>query len=215
MASPRYHCAVCKVGRKKKGEKSKGSIAPSEAHELFNAFLQEITPSEGGVRLFKEVIKRTAHKRLEGVNQEIRDLRSRQTKIDNDIHEALQRVIEGDLSKEEKEFYIEGKQTQRNTLEDRILELQDIQTISETTIEYVCNFITQPAKLWRDASFEERQALQGIMFPNGFLFDIERRKFGTEGLSPLYSVATTEKAPEGANNSSMVTSRGIEPRLRE
>ena len=79
-----------------------------------------------------------------------------------------------------------------------------------STIEYVCNFITMPAKLWRDADIESKQAFQSMLFPNGFRFNLNDRKCGTEGLSLLYTVMSTKKAPKGADNSSLVRAERIE-----
>ena len=56
--------------------------------------------------------------------------------------------------------------------------------ITESQVEYVCNFMTMPAKMWRDAGFESEVALEKMIFPNGLEFDIKARKFGTEQISP-------------------------------
>lgn len=201
--SPRYHCTC-------KGVKS---LQPQEAHEIFAKFLEDITPTDNTVKLFKEIVKRTAHRQLGSVNAEIKALRDEQVKIDNDIEKALQRLLDGDMTPEEKDIYVGSRTKRRSDLDVSIMELEDVQKINESTIEYVCNFITMPAKLWRDADYESRVAFQRMLFPDGFVFDTNKKQCGTEGLSPLYSVITTKKEPSDAKDSSLVISRGIEPRL--
>lgn len=73
----------------------------------------------------------------------------------------------------------------RSQIEQQVVKLEKIQRINGTTIAYVCNFITKPGKLWRDAGLKTRQAFQKIMFPKGLHFDIVERKFGMEVLSSL------------------------------
>ena len=72
--------------------------------------------------------------------------------------------------------------------------------ITESQVEYVCNFMTMPAKMWRDAGFESKVAIEKMIFPNGLEFDIKARKFGTEQISPIFSVISPKKSPKGSNN---------------
>lgn len=58
--------------------------------------------------------------------------------------------------------------------------LYTIQQLNEDTIDYVCNFITMPAKLWRDSDYQSKQAFQKMMFPNGLSFNIKTKQFGTD-----------------------------------
>lgn len=199
--SPRYHCC----------EKGHGSIGIGEMHRLFVDFIQEITPTDGTVRLFKEVIKRTAAKKLSDTNAELAKCREGITTIDSKLNNALDALLEGKIDQNEKARYTKALTLQREELDRKILELEKIQRISESTIEYVCNFITKPAKLWLDSDLESRQAFQTTMFPNGLHFDIKEQKFGTDDLGPLYSVICNKKESNLDSHHSMVVPTGIEP----
>ena len=85
------------------------------------------------------------------------------------------------------------------------VELEKQQSLNETTIEYVCNFMNQPSKLWKDANLESKQALQKMMFPNGLHINLKTKKCRTEDLSPLFSIMANKKAPEGGNSEAMVS----------
>lgn len=80
-------------------------------------------------------------------------------------------------------------------------------------IEYICNFIPQPTKMWRDADLESKRAFQEILFPNVLHFDLKEKCCGTEDLSPLYSVICNKNEPNGSDSDNMVISAGVEPAL--
>lgn len=198
--SPRYHCTT----------KGHSSISTSEMHQLFIDFLNEIMPCEGTVRLFKEIVKRTAAKKLGDTNKELAKCREEVSDIDKKLVDALDALLEGKIDIEEKNRYSDVLTLKRLDLHKRIDELERSQNLNESTIEYVCNFMTKPAKLWKDADLETRQAFQNMMFPNGLHFNIKERKFGTEDLSPLFSVICNKKESDSDSNSHLVTSPRVE-----
>ncbi len=201
--SPRYHCC----------ERGHSSIGIAEMHQLFIDYINEITPTEGTVKLFKEIVKRTAAKKLGETNRDLAKNREDISEIDSKLNNALEALLEGKIDVSEKTRYSEALMEKRGQLEQTINELEKVQRINESTIAYVCNFITKPAKLWRDADLEARQAFQKTMFPNGLHFDIKERKFGTDDLGPLYSVICNKKESEADSNYSLVGPAGIEPAL--
>lgn len=73
------------------------------------------------------------------------------------------------ISYEEKEHFSKDLRSKRSEYETAIDKYERVQRLDENTIEYVCNFITTPAKMWKDSPLEARQAFQNILFPNGFI----------------------------------------------
>jgi site-specific DNA recombinase len=192
--SPRYHCC----------EKGHGSISIKEMHRLYVDFLDTLMPTDETIKLFKATLRRTAAKKLNDTNAELAECRNELSDIDTKLNEAVDALLEGKISQEEKDRYTGSQLARRSETERRIMELEKIQQVNESTIDYVCSFITKPAKLWMDASLESRQAFQTTMFPNGLHFNIGERKFGTEDLSPLYSVIGNKNEPETGSDSGMV-----------
>ena len=180
---------------------------------LFKEFLNEVTPTKGTVRLFKAIVRRTASQMLENVNKQLSPLRDQLSKIDDNMHIALQRYLDDDITKDEKEEYQNVLRTKRINIEGKIAELEDVQRLNEATIDYVCNFIDTPLRMWLDADIGTKIEFQRIVIPDGIEFDIKQEKFGTVGLSPLYRLKDIIKEPSTSDDSLMVTSRGIEPRL--
>lgn len=199
-ASPRYHCTT----------KGHGSIPIEEMHQLFVDFLEEITPSEGVIKLFKEIVKRTAAKKLGDTTRELAKCREAISDIDKKLIEAVDAMLEGRIGIDEKNRYSEALETKRQDLRREIDKLEQNQDLNEATIDYVCNFMTKPAKLWKDADLETKQAFQKMLFPKGLHFDIKNKIFGTDDLSPLFSVIDNKKESCDDSNSEMVTQERVE-----
>ncbi len=197
---PRYHCTT----------KGHSSVSTKEMHQLFIEFLEEIMPNDGTVKLFKEIVKRTAVKRLGNATKELTKCREEISDIDKKLVDALDAFLGGKIDADEKNRYTDALSLKRLELHNKIDELERVRSLNESTIEYVCNFITKPAKLWKDADLETKQAFQRIMFPNGLHFNIKERKFGTQDLSPLFSVICNKKESCNGSNSGMVTSPRVE-----
>ncbi len=201
--SPRYHCR----------DSRHGSVNILEAHNVFNNFLQQITPEDSTIKLFKEIVRRTAALKLGKINQEISTLENQKNALSDRRLKAINAFLDGAICQEEKDAVCDSIDKDKNIVELERERLSKIQKLNEATIDYVCNFITMPAKLWRDSNLEAKQAFQKMLFPNGLHINIKTRICGTEDLSPLFSVITTKKASEDASDSHMVTSAGIEPAL--
>ena len=201
----RYYCR----GGIKRGHGYESAKA-SEIHELFDDFLQQTTPTEGTIRLFKEVLKRVAAKKLGSANAKLSELAKEDSRLSDRKKSILDLLVDGKLSVDEKNEMITDIEEKRERLRLRRKELEDQQELNELTIEYVCNFMDKPVKLWRDANLESKRALQKLMFPNGLHIDLKAKKCRTEDLSPLYSVVNAKKEPKGSENSNMVISARVE-----
>ena len=181
------------------------------AHSLFNEFLQNVAPSDEILKLFKEITKRTAAKKLGEVNRELGELDRLREGVSDKINQILESVVDGLITVEEKDVMIEQQKKKRSKIEAEIERLKGTQRVSEATIEYVCNFMKKPAKLWRDADLEARRAFQHIMFPKGLHFNLKEKKFRTEDLSPLFSVIYNKNGSSDDPNPHMEPLAGIEP----
>ena len=182
-------------------------------HQLFVDFLEEITPSEGTIKLFKEIVKRTAAKKLGDTTRELAQRREAISDIDKKLIEAVDAMLDGKITIDDKNRYSEALEQKRQDLRREIDKLERNQGLNEATIDYVCNFMTKPAKLWKDADLETRQAFQKMLFPNGLHFDIKEKIFGTDDLSPLFSVIYNKKESCDSSNSGVVISAGFEPAI--
>ena len=193
--SPRYHCSECRA---------MSSVNVETMHERFHELLQTITPTEEGIKLFKAVIRNTAQKKLAEVNTELKTARTKLASVDKDVQKALQKLVEDKISQESYDVYEAGKKKERAGYNKEVQKLEKVQRINEGTIEYVCSFMTRPAKLWRDADYEARMLFQKIVFPEGLEWDCENARFGTGKLSILYRLAAIKKDPEESSDLHLV-----------
>ena len=67
--------------------------------------------------------------------------------------------------------------------------------------------------MWLDSDPETKVEFQKMVSESGIVFDIKSETFGTIGLTPFYRLKDIKKDPSESEESLMVTSRGIEPRL--
>lgn len=122
-------------------------------------------------------------------------------------------MLDGKITIDDKNRYSEALEQKRQDLRREIDKLERNQGLNDATIDYVCNFMTKPAKLWKDADLETRQVFQKMLFPNGLHFDIKEKIFGTDDLSPLFSVINTKKEPISGSDSGVVIPEGVEPSI--
>lgn len=163
------------------------------------------------IKLFDVIVRRIAKDKLSNVNKAISDVRNDMTKIDDDMQKALQSMLDGDISKQEKEDYQSSLRIKRLNLEDELNKLRDIQSLNESTITYVCNFMNAPARMWQDADAETKVIFQRMVTENGIVFDLKKEKFGTDGLSMFYRLKDKQKDSEESLDSYMVIPTGVEP----
>ena len=203
-SSPRYHCSRCR---------GTGSKAVDRIDTLFEAFLNDITPTDSMINLFRVIVRRTATQKLKDVNTELNTLREEMSRLDTDVQKALQAFLDGDISKEEKESYQSDLRLKRIDIEGQIDKMEDAQRLNEATITYVCNFMNAPARMWKDADPQTKVEFQKMVTENGITVDLKNEKFGTDGLSMFYRLKDKQKDSEESLDSYMVTPRGIEPLL--
>ena len=110
-------------------------------HQLFVDFLNDITPNEGTIRLFKEIVKRTAAQKLSSANKELNKYKGEMSDIDRKLLEALDAFLDNKIDIEEKNRYTDALNFRRLELSKEVDELERNRNINESTVEYICNFI--------------------------------------------------------------------------
>ena len=200
--SPRYSCNT----------KGHGSLGIDKVHNLFVELLETITPEAETLALFKTIVKETLHKERMSLGKKIVDLEAKISKIEDRKNLAIASFLDDKLTSDEKDSMVRKCNDDLIVLQLELDELKSKCSSFEASIEYVCNFMSMPAKLWRDGQFETKVALEKAIFPYGLTFDIKSKKFGTENISPLYSVIQTKKSQNGSNNSVWYSRRDSNPR---
>ncbi len=193
---PRYHCRYCR------GQNN--SIDVLTAHNFFLELLEEITPTPNALKFYREVISRTLIQRLGDAKAALDAANKQKSDLEEERLKILKLLAQDKIKVEEKDIMIADNQKQTDAIKVRIMECEKILEQNQQSIEYIFNFMANPAKLWRDADATTRKMIQTAIFPDGFSIDIEGRKCGTDKLSPLYSVISNKKEHNGSDSSNMV-----------
>jgi site-specific DNA recombinase len=204
--SPRYHCTKgCKVP----------SVPAGLVHEEFRDLLKKIKPTQGTLRLFREILRREANNQLGKLNTDIQRLRDELGNISKQRLEAIQKFTMGNLTLEEKNDFIDALDIQKLEVDSRLSEFERQQAIREADIDHATNFMEELDRQWDDADFDLRVRFQKMVFPNGLVYDSKQHKFGTTKISPMYGVLRIQKTSESASEASMnlhlVAGPGLEP----
>lgn len=129
-------------------------------------------------------MKRTAVKKLGDTTRELAQRREAISDIDKKLVEAVDAMFDGKITIDDKNRYSEALEQKRQDLRREIDKLKRNQGLNEATTDYVCNFMTKQAKLWKDADLETRQAFQKMLFPDGLDFDIKDKIFWNGRFKP-------------------------------
>ena len=183
--SPRYYCARPNCAKS-------GSIMTKKLHPQFEELLSVITPTDGTLKLLKELLTRQVKNELGHLNRDIAQIRDKLSENDSYAEEAVSLYIRRKLSEEEKDGAVKRANLERANLQASLMELEQKQTVSEKNIEHALGFMGSIHKHWRTAPLELKQAYQELVFPEGFVYDISSKKFITPVISPLYRVKMDE-----------------------
>ncbi|MBP5204747.1 recombinase family protein [Candidatus Saccharibacteria bacterium] len=192
--SPRYHCKTpgCK------------SINVGLAHELFVNYLKQITPKNNTLKLYKKMVEKTLIKRVGEARGMLADVGKRKKAIEDEYNKIFLMFVHDEIDAGTKDRLIADNRERFNQIVAEEQKHKKALEQNQESVEYIFNFMANPAKLWRDASVEERRIIQKIIFPEGFYINTETKKGGTDKLSPLYSVISNKKERNGSNSSNMV-----------
>lgn len=192
--SPRYHCQT----------KGCPSIGIGVAHGAFNDYLESVTPKPETLKMARELIRKTALRKFGNTKAELKAVKDEEDSVLSTKANAITMFVDGKLTPEDKDLLFSNINAKLEDIRMRRMKLEKVLEQNDISLEYVFNFMSMPAKLWRDSDLEARQAIQKIIFPEGFYIDPKTKKCGTSKISPLYSVICNKKEPNTDSNSKMV-----------
>lgn len=205
--TPRYGCSSKECVNKSK------SIKADVLHAYFADMLGDITPTDGILKLYKEILNRQSIKQLGSINSRLESQRKRLSELDQERLEALRNANSGSLSSDEKDELIAVIASDKAEVQEVIDGLEEQQLAKQSAIEYALNFMHDVKQLWLDADPDLKIRFQNMVFPEGLTFDTNTLTFGTTTISPLYRYAPNKKDLSVKEKSLVVTSWRIELQL--
>ena len=203
--SPRYHCARISCRGKVK------SVRAVTVHQDFEELLTRIKPSEGILKLYKQVLIREASNALGSLNVRLSSIRDLLSEIDESKLKAVRKFTDETITLDEKNALTDSLEKQRIEKASELRELEQQQTIRETDIELAINIMDSVDKQWGESALDIQHRFQSMLFPEGLVYDSINHRFGTSQISPLYRCIPNEKASEEAYESYLVAGAGLEP----
>jgi site-specific DNA recombinase len=203
--SPRYHCA------RKSCVGKVPSVKSDLVHREFVEMLERIKPSDEILKVYKHVLVKEANSALNNLNNRIANSRDALNKISKQRSSAIDKFVEGTLSKDEKDDYIAQLDKQKIDVSAELDSLEHQQMIRETDIEQAINVMESVHKQWEISELDLQHRFQSMLFPRGLVYDSINHRFGTSGISPLYRGIGTKKDLSEPEKSFLVAGPGLEP----
>ena len=191
-----YHCRSCGAVR----------VAKERLESGFIALIERLQPNVAYMRLFREIVLDCWKDRQVGATR----LRGAIERRVTDLGQRLDQVEEAFLYKHtvDQATYERQRDKLREDMALAQIELHEAE-LEELDVEGVLAFadhlLTNAARLWMEASLDQKQRLQNVFFPEGLRFD--GQEFGTA----VTCLAFKQLPLEYATESSMASPTGFEP----
>lgn len=174
-----YHC---------KNKKCHFIVQTKPIHELFDKYMQKITPSPELITLFKEVVLGAFAERhqliCDGVTIADRELNAIREEKQTLVELMKQSADDPELLKDLKQQYADvRKRMSLAKLNRGKKEIEEVQ--AEVIVDYCVHFLEHAHKLWKESLPEEQFRLQSLIFPEGISYDVLTGK-QTPKISPVY-----------------------------
>ena len=191
-----YHCRSCGAVR----------VAKERLESMFIALIERLQPNVAYMRLFREIVLDCWKDRQVAATR----LRTAAERRMATLSQKLERLDEAFIYRQavDQTTYDEQRDKLREELALAELELHEIR-LEELDVEGVLAFaehlLTNAARLWMEASLDQKQRLQAVFFPEGLRFDGEG--FGTA----VTCLAFKQLGPDETVKHGMASPTGFEP----
>ncbi len=120
-------------------------------------------------------------------------------------------LVTGEITVDEKKELVAKIKNESDTIQEDLTAIGSLSELKTDAIDYAMRFMSNAPRIWSNASIEHQIIYQRLVFPEGIEYDLTTNIFRTPKLSSLYTLASMKKDPLNANESLLVTPRGVEP----
>lgn len=202
---PRYHCTTPSC--------HSAHTSPDDLHKQWMAHLQQLSPTQGRLKLVETIIIRVWHDEVKNMRLRRDQITKAADALDEERISAAEKVATGELTKAEKEAVVQRVNEKLVGLRRELNDLNKNIGTKQEAIEYAVNYIGNAARLWDNASPEGKQIFQRMVYPEGLPYDLTKKQFGTAPMSALYNLVADKKDPSELDESHLVTPAGVEPAI--
>lgn len=177
----------------------------------FGIYLRQIKPSEQLIKRFQErFLDRYKARELDLKGEYLRKLDDVQ-RLEKELHFVIDQGKQGTLKGETFKIAINEAESQLSLAKMSLRETHGEEIDVNLLLAYAESFIQTVEKVWYDAPFEIKKKIQNFVLPGGLYVTKTREGyfFSNPGIGGLFRLIEEI----GADDSTVVTPRGIEPRF--
>ena len=190
-------------------------------HEKYLQLLEryEIPPVVQG--MIKEQIEKILREQASNNRDQERELNSQKTKVGNQRELVMRRFGLGEIPSEVYEATIRSVNRQLEEIEIELTRIQKLASNLSLDVDKILATACKLGSLWKNGSFNTRQKIQNLTFPEGVKWDRERDIPRTDVenealkvmrlLSANYKMAEQEKTGKSFDFPAVVAEAGLEP----
>lgn len=182
-----------------------------DAHTLFQTNLNKITPTDGLLSLFREIVLEAWDEKWKSLNRESIQKAKQATALKEERQSIMGLMKKSYQNPEllaalQKDYERVNKEYTLATMQRNKTEIESCD--AETVVRYCEYFLKNAYELWDCAPVDRQYRYQSLPYPNGIAYD-ELQGLRTPDISPVYTTIEALKH----NDLRLAAPRGIEPRF--
>ena len=157
-----------------------------DVHLAFVTLLRRLEPTEGVMRLFREIVLDVWRTRGEEARRARGRLQERVDRLLDRKNKLFDLRLDGKVDEASFDEQLERLQDQIGELRLQLAEAQAEELDIESTLDFAEYALRNAARMWQGFDVEQRMRFQRLLFPDGLTFD--GKGFGTGTISPVFKV---------------------------
>jgi site-specific DNA recombinase len=199
---PRYSCPLCR----QRVTGSPVSIARDQLHSHFLELLETIVPTDETLQKFKSEYLKKLSNRKRDIERDLSEQAKELAKLRERKQRILDKYIDNEISKDEKDEFMDAVQLKLVTLEVKDFTQTMAYFMSDIQLDYAVQVMANLPKQWEDATAEQKRRFQNLIFPSGIAYDFK------EGFrTPVLGLGYALIRDIDTDKSILVGAPGLEP----
>lgn len=166
----------------------KTNVSAKEMHMKFEALLEKFNINDEILQVFTFVIKDVLHEYGNEAEESSKMLRKRLTEVEREIKDCKIRFATGKIDEEAYQAAKEELCSRRDMISLQLDDCQINLSNLESAVPEVVATCSKLESLWHDGDLETKRKVQDLVFPNGIVWDKEKRNYRTTGRNKVFDL---------------------------
>lgn len=124
-------------------------------------------------------------------------------------HLVFEKYLKDEIKLTEKNDFNQRTDLEIANLRTGVASLTEKAGNKQEVIDHAFSFLGNTASYWQYATIDTQMKFQSLLFPEGIQYSLKTKEFRTAKISELYRLVSIKKDPTIADESLLVTARGI------